>query len=111
MSITEADRAVMRLDLLGMRDDNPTEITIRRGGATLDAQTVRIARLGGQGRETSANDGSTAQSEGRVVIVGGVTLDIQVDDRFNDAHGVLYEVVFVRPNRTVVVVAEATVVQ
>jgi len=43
--------------------------------------------------------------------MGGVDLDIEPGDRFNDAGGVLYQVVLVRPNRAASVVAEAEMVE
>lgn len=100
-------------DLAGMltavRGENEQTITIRRGGTTLAPQPVRIARVGGQGRQRES-DGAES-SYGRVVVLGGVDFDVQRDDRFNDAAGVLYTVVLVRPNRRAAVVAEAEVVQ
>jgi hypothetical protein len=52
----------------------------------------------------------TQQAQGRVVVMGGTGLDIQAQDRFT-VGGVLYEVVLVRPNRTVMVAAEARLVE
>jgi len=45
------------------------------------------------------------------VVVGGVGFNVRPGDRFNDANGVLYRVTFVRPNRLVMVVAEAEAVE
>jgi pseudouridine-5'-phosphate glycosidase len=44
--LTSEDRAHMTADLQAIRDDRPVSIAIRRNGATLAAQTVRIARGG-----------------------------------------------------------------
>jgi hypothetical protein len=103
------DLAQMQSDLAQVRGDREETITIRRGSNTLSAQTVRIARLGGQGRE--ADSPGAQQSVARVVVLGATTLDIQPGDRFNDDNGVLYEVVAVRPNRGAAVIAEARVVE
>lgn len=107
--IGSGELAQMAADLVEVRDDNGESIVIRRGDSTLSAQTVRIARLGSQGRAQEGQ--ATQQSEGRVVVLGSTTLDIQPGDRFNDANGALYQVVLVRPNRTAAVVAEATLVE
>ena len=96
-------------DLAAIREDNEESIVIRRGATTLGAQSVRIARVGGQGRTTQ--DGQARESRGRVVVLFGTDSDVQTGDRFNDGSGVLYEVVLVRPNRLAAVVAEAEVVQ
>ena len=97
----------MRADLQAIRDDRPASIVIRRGEASLAAQTVRIARVGrgyrsvsGQGREGRAD----------VLAMGDATFDVQVADRFTD-EGTVYEVIFVRPNKDAAVVAEAIAVQ
>jgi hypothetical protein len=105
--IDDDDRAQMRADLLSMRDDNETMITIRRGALTLPQQAVRVARL---------SAGSQRQSQGakekraQVVVVGDMTLDIQVDDRFT-INGIVYRVTFMRPNRTAATMAEAEAVE
>jgi len=70
---------------------------------------VRIARSGGRGRERDSDGGQEAR--GDVVVVGGVDFDVEPGDRFNDAGGQLYRVLFVRPNRSVGVVAEAAIVE
>lgn len=94
-------------DLAAIVAENSTSIVIRRGGSTLAAQDVRIAR---NGRASVAESAGAQESRGRVVVMGGVDLDIAPGDRFNDGNGVLYRVVMVRPNRLAAVVAEAEVV-
>lgn len=102
------DWSQMEEDLLAIRDDNSQEITIRRGGTTLPAQTVRIVRMGGAGRHS---DGSQMEaSTGQVLVVGASDLNIRPDDRFTDANSQLYEVVLIRQNRRAGVQAEATVI-
>lgn len=107
--VSAGDLAQMQADLAAVRGDREETITIRRGATTLDGQAVRIARAGGSG---SVRESGEAQESGsRVVVMGGVDLDIEPGDRFNDAGGVLYQVVLVRPNRAASVVAEAEVVE
>lgn len=103
------DWAQAAVDLAAVRGDNAQSITIRRGATTLTAQSVRLARTGGAGGERQ--DGQARASYGKVVVLFGTTGDVQPGDRFNDGAGVLYEVVFVRPNRRAAVVAEAEAVQ
>lgn len=106
--LTDADRAAMRADLLAVRDDNSVSIVLRRGATTLSTQTVRIAKMQSQSHRKGAD--GIVHSEQRVVVVGDVTLDIQLDDRFT-VDGDLYEVDFVRPNRVAAIVAEARVIE
>ena len=96
-------------DLASVLADNAQSIVVRRGNSTLPAQSVRIARIANQG--VVRNGEGTQESRGRVVILGGLALDIRPDDRFTDAHGVLYRVVLVRPNRRAAVIAEAEVAE
>lgn len=95
----------MVADLLAVRADRPESIVIRRGDTALAPQTVRIARSGTAARRVDG--GNAEQWEQRVVVLGGTDLDIETGDRFNDTSGRLYEVDFVRPNRTAATVAEA----
>jgi hypothetical protein len=106
--LTAADWAQMQADLAAVRGDNEVSITIRRGDETLDAQAVRIA---GAGSVSQTRDSAGAQqATTRVVVLGATTLDVQPGDRFTVA-GVLYQVVFVQPNRRAAVVAEAEAVE
>ena len=95
--LTSNDRAQMSADLQTIRDDRPVSIAIRRNGATLAAQTVRIARGGNIQAGVTDTDGLQA-AVGAVVVVGDVALDIQPSDRFTVA-GALYEVIAIHPNR------------
>lgn len=96
-------------DLAAIRAENEVQIVLRRGGTALDPQPVRIARLGAQGSVQGGR--GTQESRGRAVVLGGLDLDIQPEDRFTDAQGTLYRVVIVRPNRRAAVIAEAEVVE
>ena len=95
--LTSEDRTRMSDDLTAIRDDRPVSIAIRRNGATLAAQTVRIARGGNIQAGVTDTDGLQA-AVGAVVVVGDVALDIQPSDRFTVA-GALYEVIAIHPNR------------
>lgn len=98
------DLAQMQADLLAVRGDNAESVILRRGSLTVAAQTMRIARMGGQGQNRES--ATAGEQRGRVVILGATTLDIQVDDRLT-VDDVLYRVTFVRPNRTAATMAEA----
>lgn len=106
--LSASDYTQMAADLAEVRGDNEVSVVIRRGASTLDAQSVRVARIGVVGREAEGT--GTQQAEGRVVVLGSTSLEIQPGDRFT-VSGVLYEVTFVRPNRTAAVVAEARIVE
>jgi hypothetical protein len=79
--LTSDDRAQMSADLASIRDERPVSIAIRRNGATLAAQTVRIARGGNIQAGTTDADGLQA-AVGAVIVVGDVALDIQPGDKF-----------------------------
>jgi hypothetical protein len=102
------DLTQMAGDLAEVRGDNQVSVVIRRGGSALGAQSVRVARMGGQGQERDS--AGAQQAVGRVVVLGGLTLDIQPGDRFT-VSGILYEVTFVRPNQDAAVIAEAKAVE
>jgi len=100
---TTADLARMRAELAELRGDNEVSIVIKRGNATLPAQPVRIARSGSGSVSDSAGG---QQATASVVVLGSVTFDVRPEDRFTVA-GITYQVHFVRPNRRVMVTAEA----
>jgi hypothetical protein len=105
--LTDSDRAQMAGDLLEVREDNPASLAIRRGESSLLAQSVRIARLSGGGQRQSLGG---KESRAGVVVLGAVSLDIQVGDRFTYG-GILYRVNFIRPNRTAATMAECEAVE
>lgn len=117
--LSAADWAAMAADLAGVRGDNPVNITIRRGATTLAAQEVRIAGAGGRAsgtRVSSAGGAMTVESRARVVVLGGLRLNIRVGDRFSvgETYGgtpLLYRVALVRPNREAGIIAEAELVE
>ena len=102
-----SDWAAMQADLQAVRDDNAVSITIRRGATTLASQTVRVA--GQQTGRIATSDGGE-QSAGEVTVLGLPTLNIQVADRFT-VGGILYEVVYVHPNRRAKTQARAKAVE
>lgn len=106
--LNASDIAAMQADLLAVRGDNEVSVVIRRGSTALAAQSVRVARAGAGA--TRADGGSAEQWTQRVVVLGAVGLDIATGDRFT-VDGDLYEVDFVRPNRTAATMAEARVIE
>ncbi len=107
--LSSDDWTQMAADIADVRGDNEVAIVIRRGATTLASQNVRLAGAGTGPRQ--AQGARTEESQGQVLVLGSTTLDIQVGDRFNDADGMLYRVILVRPNRRVGTVAEATVAE
>lgn len=103
--LSDFDRGQMREDLVSVRGDRETAITIRRGSGSLPAQRVRITRAGG-GRKAQGQEAEEAQIG--ALVFGPVDLDIQPGDRFTDG-GLLYEITVVRPNRSASTVAEAVI--
>lgn len=101
------DYDALAADLASIHSENETSITIRRGAAQLPAQTVRIARLTARGQRRQT--GSAEEVQADVLVAGPAALDIRVDDRFT-AGGLLYQVLFVRPNRRAGTQAEAKAV-
>lgn len=99
----------MAADLAELHAENPTSIVIRRAGAKLTAQTVRIARMGqAQGRTEDA--GGLQASMGSVVVCGAPELDIETGDRFT-VEKTVYEVILVRVNHRAGKQAEARIAQ
>jgi hypothetical protein len=101
------DRSQMQSDLNEVRGDREESVALRRGANTLAEQSVRIARVR-QGLRSSSGQGGERRAD--VILLGDVTFDAQVDDRFTSA-GVLYRVSFIRPNTDAAVIAEAVAVQ
>jgi hypothetical protein len=106
--LNSGDYTQMQADLLAVRDDRPASVAFRRGSTVIDAQTVRIARAGARGQVARNVEGSESRME--VVVLGDTTLDVEVGDRFTEG-GVLYQVVFVRPNRSAGTMAECRAVE
>ena len=105
--LSDAQKARMRSALLAIRNDRPASIVITRGGSQLAVQTVRIARIA-RGRTFQSGQGREQRAD--VIVMGDVNFNVQVNDDFTSA-GTLYRIVFVRPNKDFMVVAEAEAVQ
>jgi hypothetical protein len=103
--LTAGDITSMRADVAVLIDDNPTSLAFRRGGSTLAAQTVRVEAKGQPSGAMFVN-GTLVQRRGGCVLVGSITLDVEVEDRFT-YQGELYRVNFVDPNRQICTQAEA----
>jgi hypothetical protein len=106
--ISADDLSQMQADKSEIRADNTISIEIRRGSGTLPSQDVRIALAGAWARSLASPGG--AEARGRILVVGAIDLDIQVDDRFT-VSGVLYRVSYVRPDHRIDTVAEAEAVE
>ena len=103
--LTAADIARMKADVAEVIGDNEVSIIIRRGSSTLPAQTVRIERQG-QAKSVKGDTMSSEETKADIVVIGEEGLDIQKDDRFSIG-GVMYKVLFRRPNEMIGVQAEA----
>ena len=91
----DAPRGTMRTgDVTAEIADDPTSIAIMRGGADLDAQTVRLMVPRIQPGEAGSVGGE--QATGQVVVLGTSTFDVQRADRFL-VGSELYEVIYVAP--------------
>jgi hypothetical protein len=106
--LDDDDLEQMTNDLAEIVSDRPASVVFRRGSLTLDAQTVRVARLGSAASKASGQ--ASQETRGRVLISGAVDMNVQVDDRCTIG-GVMYQVVFVRPNRDAATMAEAEQVE
>lgn len=93
---------------LGTASGIGEDIVLRRGGNTLASQVARVSKAATARTTIASNGRETRQA---VLLTGGTSFDVEVQDRFNDQHGILYEVVFVRANRQIDTVAECEAVQ
>ena len=108
--LSAEDYARMQQDMLNVRSDNEQNIVLRRGGVARPAQAVRIARQGGS-RGAEKDSQAATEVRGNLVVMGGTDFDVEIGDEFNDAQtGELCRISFVRPNRRIMVVAEAEVI-
>lgn len=101
--------AQVNADLMKVRDERAEAIVIRRGATSLEAQTVRIEKANQFGALERSLNGK--QYRAQAIVLGDTDLDIAVEDRFNDANGILYMVIFVNPNHEACTVAELTAVE
>lgn len=98
----------MQNDLRAVRAENEVSVAIRRGAATLSAQSMRIEYAGARGFRLQSD--AARQAQQAVFILGEPDMDIAIDDRLTYG-GVLFQVVFVQPNRLAATIAEAIAVQ
>lgn len=101
------DWTKMANDLRAVRAENEISVAIRRGSSTLTAQDMRIEYAGARG--TRLQSDAARQAQQAVFILGEPDMDIAIDDRLTYG-GVLFQVVFVQPNRLAATIAEAIVV-
>lgn len=105
--LTAAELALIEADVTALIAEWPFTVVFRRGETTLSAQTVRVAAQGGP----SARQGQAGQeTRTGIVLLGGKTLNVQPDDRFN-VEGRLYRVVGVHPDRRAFTQATAELAQ
>ena len=93
--------------LTKVRDARAQSIVLRRGAATLSAQSFRVERMS---KGAAYRDEAARERRSDVILLGAVNADIAIDDRFNADGGLLYRVNFIQPNRTYATMAEAVVV-
>ena len=91
-------------DLRAVRAENEVSVAIRRGETTLSAQDMRIEYAGSRGFRLQSD--AARQAAQAVFILGEPDMDIEVDDCLTYG-GILYQVVFVQPNRLAATIAEA----
>jgi hypothetical protein len=100
--------ARLRDKLAQVREDREETIVIRRGNATLAAQSARVEQ--GWFSERRERE-ETAATKAQITVLMAVGADVQVDDRFNDADGNLFVVTAVRPNGLAATICQATMVE
>lgn len=90
-----------------VRNLRAESITLRRGTGTVTAQSMRVERTS-RGRIYDID--RTSERRADVVINAAIGADIAVGDRFTSG-GILYEVTFIRPNKSVATFAEAVAIE
>lgn len=91
-----------------IRARNEVTLAIRRGDSTLDAQAMRIEYAGSRGQRLQSD--AARQAQQAVFILGEPDMNIAVDDRLTYG-GVLFQVVFIQPNRLFATIAEAIAIR
>lgn len=91
-----------------IRARNEVNLQIRRGDTTLAAQDMRIEYAGSRGFRLQSD--AARQANQAVFILGEPDMDIAIDDRLT-YQSVLYQVVFVQPNRLAATIAEAVAIR
>lgn len=91
-----------------IRARNEVSLAIRRGETSLTAQPMRIEYAGSRGSRLQSD--AARQAQQAVFILGEYDMDIAVDDRLTYGN-VLFQVVFVQPNRLAGTIAEAVAIR
>lgn len=98
----------MQKDLRAIRAENEVSLQIRRGETTLNAQPMRIEYAGSRGFKLQSD--AARQATQAVFILGEPDMDIARDDRLTYG-GMLFQVVFIQPNRLAATIAEAIAIE
>jgi hypothetical protein len=98
----------MQDDLRAIRAENEVSVVIRHGSDELAAQDMRIEYAGARGSRLQSD--AARQAQQAVFILGEPDMDIAVDDRLTYGD-VLFQVVFVQPNRLAATIAEAIAIR
>ena len=98
--LTSGDMESIRAAFDELRADNAASIALRRGTSTLSAQSFRFGLKGAGSRNTGAapTPAGLAQTTAQGTLVGATTADVQIGDRFTSG-GVVWQVIYVRPDR------------
>lgn len=96
-----------RADMAAIIDDNPTTAALRRASGSTASQTFRLEIAGSRGMKLQSD--AARQATQAAFILGAYDMDIAVGDRVT-VNGILFEVVFIQPNRLAATIAEAIVV-
>lgn len=102
------DWTASRADMTAIINDNPTTASFRRSSGTVTSQTFRLEIAGPRGMMLQSD--AARQAEQAAFILGAYDMDVQIGDRVT-VNDVLFEVVFVQPNRLAATIAEAIVIQ
>lgn len=102
------DWTAARADLDAIRLDNQISIALRRGDSSLSAQDMRIEYAGVRGFRLQSD--AARQAQQAVVILGKYDMDVALDDRLTYGD-VLFQVVFIQPNRLAGTIVEAIAVR
>lgn len=95
-------------DLRRVRAENEVSVALRRGDSTVTAQAMRIEYAGARGSRLQSD--AARQAQQAVFILGEPDMDIAVDDRLTYG-SVLFQVVFIQPNRLATTIAEAIAIR
>lgn len=91
-----------------VRAENEVSVALRRGDSTVTAQAMRIEYAGARGSRLQSD--AARQAQQAVFILGEPDMDIAVDDRLT-YDSVLFQVVFIQPNRLAATIAEAIAIR